>query len=213
MIAFFYFSPFKRLYSAHPYTYKLLFVPILLRLPYTQHTGITRIMPHSHEVVPTCCNTNSKSSDLVLPRSHGGPQYHQADLVRLFADPKIARNFKAAEPTISPFARALILQAFQHDIDNIRKPLVILDNACGTGLISEQLLDILGESAKEGMKLVCGDLSEGMVNYVKEKIEEKGWKNAEAKVVDAIVCYSYIMNKNTRETSSKLTIRVEDRLA
>lgn len=45
------------------------------------------------------------------------------------------------------------------------------------------------------MKLVCGDLSEGMVNYVKEKIEEKGWKNTEAKVVDAMVCYSHLMNK------------------
>lgn len=148
----------------------------------------------------------------MLPTSRGGPQYHQADLVRPFADPKIARNFKAAEPTISPFARALILQAFQHDVDNIRKPLVILDNACGTGLISEQLLDMLGESAEEGMKLVCGDLSEGMVNYVKEKIAEKGWKNAEAKVVDAMVCYSCLMNKTTRETSSRLTMRVEDRL-
>lgn len=169
-------------------------------------------MAHSHEVVPTCCNTNSKSSDAVLPTSHGGPQYHRADLVRLFADPKIARNFKAAEPTIGPFARALILQAFQHDFDHIRKPLVILDNACGTGLVSEQLLEMLGESAKEGMKLVCGDLSEEMVNYVKEKIEEKRWKNAEAKVVDAMVCYSYLMNQNTRETSSRLTIRVEDRL-
>lgn len=30
-----------------------------------------------------------------------------------------------------------------------------------------------------------------MVNYFKDKIEEKEWKNAEAKVVDAMVCYSY----------------------
>lgn len=91
---------------------------------------------------------------------------------------------------MSPFARELILQTFRHDVDKIRQPLVVLDNACGTGLVSEQLLDILDESAKRGMKLVCGDLSEGMVNYVKEKIEEKGWKNAEAKVVDAMVCIS-----------------------
>lgn len=156
-------------------------------------------MPHSHEVAPTCCITNSRPSDPVLPTSHGGPQYHQADLVRLFADPKIARNFKAMEPTVSPFARALILQAFHQDVDNIRKPLTILDNACGTGIISEQLFDILGESTKKGMKLVCGDLSEVMVNYVKEKIEEKGWKNAEARVVDAMVGYSYLMNEKTRE--------------
>lgn len=114
---------------------------------------------------------------------------------------------------MSPFARELILQAFQHDVDNIRKPLVVLDNACGTGLVSEQLLDILDESAKGGMKLVCGDLSEGMVNYVKEKIEEEGWKNAEAKVVDAMVClfFSYFRNNKQRETSSRLTI-VEHRL-
>lgn len=152
-------------------------------------------MHHSHEVAPTCCNTNSKTPDPVLPTSHGEPQYHQADLARLFADPKIARNFEAAEPTISPFARALILQTFRHDVENIGKPLVILDNACGTELISEQLLDIMGESAKEGMKLVCNDLSEGMVNYVKEKIEDKWWKNTEAKFVDAMVCYSHLRNK------------------
>lgn len=163
-------------------------------------------------MAPTCCNTNSKSSDPVLATSHGGPQYHKADLVRLSADPEITQNYTALEPTIKLFARALILQAFQYDVENIRKPLVILDNACGTGVISEQLLDMLGESTKEEMELVCGDLSERMVNHVKEKIEEKGWENAEAKVVDAMVCYSYLMNNNTRETSSKLTIRVEYRL-
>lgn len=147
-------------------------------------------MPHSHEAAPTCCNTNSHTSAPVLPKSDGGSQSHQAHLVRLFADPKVAQRYKLAEPAISPFARELILQTFRHDVDKIRQPLVVLDNACGTGLVSEQLLDILDESAKRGMKLVCGDLSEGMVNYVKEKIEEKGWKNAEAKVVDAMVCIS-----------------------
>lgn len=148
-------------------------------------------MPHSHEAALTSYNTNSHTSSPLLSKSHGGPQSHQAHLIRLFADPKVTRKYKAAEPAISPFARELILQTFQHDVDNIRKPLVVLDNACGTGLVSEQLLDILDESAKGGMKLVCGDLSEGMVNYVKEKIEEKGWKNAEAKVVDAMVCFLF----------------------
>lgn len=148
-------------------------------------------MPDPHEAAPTSCDTNSHTSSLVLSKSHGRPQFHQGHLRSLFADPKVSRKYEAAEPAIRPFARELILQTFQYDVDNIGKPLVVLDNACGTGLVSEQLLDILDESAKGGIKLICGDLSEGMVNCVKEKIEEKGWKNAEAKVVDAMVCYYY----------------------
>ncbi len=98
------------------------------------------------------------------------------------------------------FARLLLLQAL-HDVDAMKKPLVVLDNACGTGVVSDHLWELLDDSTKEGMQLVCGDFSEAMVKHVKHKIEERRWKGAEAKIVDAMVCVLSIFIHEREERS------------
>jgi len=44
---------------------------------------------------------------------------------------------------------------------------------------------ILDEDTRSNWELTCGDSSEAMVSITKDRIEEEGWNNAEAKVVDA----------------------------
>ncbi|GFF87487.1 ubiquinone/menaquinone biosynthesis methyltransferase ubiE [Aspergillus udagawae] len=66
-----------------------------------------------------------------------------------------------------------------------QRPLIILDNACGTGSISSTLQRTLDKRNKRNLKLTCGDLSEGMVEYTKQRMQAEGWDNAEAKVVNA----------------------------
>ena len=102
----------------------------------------------------------------------------------LWSSPDIARQYQYAEPVTGAFARHLIQQA---GAIGGEKPLVVLDNACGTGIVSEHLVEMVDESARERMRVVCGDFSEGMVGFVKEKIEEQGWKGVEARIVDAMV--------------------------
>lgn len=103
----------------------------------------------------------------------------------IYNNMKIAELYKAAQQTTEPFATLMIRKAGLDHFD--QTPLVVLDNACGTGVISAQLYEMLDESVKDEMQLVCGDNSERMVEYVKQKIQDDGWKGAKAEIVDAQV--------------------------
>ena len=62
------------------------------------------------------------------------------------------------------------------------KPLVILDDACGTGVISH----VLQTQAKERIaELVCADLSPAMIEYVNKRIIKEDWKSTTTQVADA----------------------------
>ncbi|KAJ7641565.1 S-adenosyl-L-methionine-dependent methyltransferase [Roridomyces roridus] len=58
---------------------------------------------------------------------------------------------------------------------------VVLDNACGGGLVASLLFDAVG---KDAVRVVCSDLEEYMVKSAAERIKKNGW-NAEVKVADA----------------------------
>ncbi|KAJ7486627.1 S-adenosyl-L-methionine-dependent methyltransferase [Mycena latifolia] len=59
------------------------------------------------------------------------------------------------------------------------KNTVMLDNACGGGVVTKLLFD-----ATSDVRVVCGDIEEHMVRSVAARIKVNGW-NAEATVVDA----------------------------
>ncbi|MCJ1354103.1 MAG: hypothetical protein MMC33_004090 [Icmadophila ericetorum] len=59
---------------------------------------------------------------------------------------------------------------------------VVLDNACGTGFVTDELLKAFPDS---NLKIHAVDVSEGMINIMKALVEQKGWeKNVEAKVMN-----------------------------
>ncbi|OOF99694.1 hypothetical protein ASPCADRAFT_203460 [Aspergillus carbonarius ITEM 5010] len=64
-------------------------------------------------------------------------------------------------------------------------PCVILDNACGLGIVSSHLNRTFGDEVKKQWTLTCGDVTEMMVEHTKLRIEREGWVGAEARVVDA----------------------------
>ena len=103
----------------------------------------------------------------------------------MWSNPRIAELYKVAERATGPFARSLIRQAGVYQVT--QTPLVVLDNACGTGVVSAQLYETLEESAKEKMQLTCADFSEHMVKAVTQRIEENHWNGATARLVDAQV--------------------------
>ncbi|KAJ7193782.1 S-adenosyl-L-methionine-dependent methyltransferase [Mycena pura] len=62
---------------------------------------------------------------------------------------------------------------------------LVLDNACGGGVVAAQLFGAIGPgTTTSDLHVVCGDLEKYMVKSAAERIEKHGW-NAEAKVVDA----------------------------
>lgn len=106
----------------------------------------------------------------------------------MWSDPQVASKYRGAEQITGVFAKFLLLQAGLPDAhaSEPKKPPIVLDNACGTGVVSENLWEMLDEHAKEELQLLCGDISEGMVGHIKKKIEEKGWHGADARVLDAM---------------------------
>ncbi|KAL9002550.1 MAG: hypothetical protein Q9188_004529 [Gyalolechia gomerana] len=101
-----------------------------------------------------------------------------------FKQEDMGRRYKNAENVTGPFAKALIQQAGLLD-PSTHSQLIILDNACGTGVVAAAVHDLLDSSTKKRMKLTCGDFAEPMLQAVKERIEENGWVNTEARLVDA----------------------------
>ncbi|KAI9934731.1 hypothetical protein AWENTII_005746 [Aspergillus wentii] len=105
------------------------------------------------------------------------------DFEKLFKDDAFVSKYKIGEKITGEFAKVLIEQS--GIANSTQRPLVIFDNACGTGIISSTLHDTLSVSARETWKLTCGDISEGMLEYTKQRIEHEHWHNAETKIVDA----------------------------
>ncbi|CAD6591728.1 MAG: hypothetical protein ASARMPREDX12_005395 [Alectoria sarmentosa] len=60
---------------------------------------------------------------------------------------------------------------------------VILDNACGAGVVTARLMEGGGSSNKD-LSVVCGDLDQTMVDLVAQRIKENGWQ-AKAERLDA----------------------------
>ncbi len=61
---------------------------------------------------------------------------------------------------------------------------VILDNACGAGIVTARLFESAG-SDRHDLNVVCGDLDQTMVELSEQRIKANNWKNAQAKRLDA----------------------------
>lgn len=102
----------------------------------------------------------------------------------MFKNPKMVQLYKIGEDFTKPFAETLIKQVGLTAPKAGEPSLVVFDNACGTGVVSEALYK-RGYGGR--MELTCGDTSEPMVAYMGERIKEDGWQGATVKLIDAQV--------------------------
>ncbi|CAM1503114.1 Fc.00g078900.m01.CDS01 [Cosmosporella sp. VM-42] len=65
-------------------------------------------------------------------------------------------------------------------------PLKLFDNACGSGLFTQEVQGVLPREVLEKSKFLCADNSEGMVSLVKRRVAAEGWVNVETKTLDAM---------------------------
>ncbi|KAJ7073234.1 S-adenosyl-L-methionine-dependent methyltransferase [Mycena belliarum] len=77
-------------------------------------------------------------------------------------------------------AKALLVQS--ELLPTPPKGAIVLDNACGAGILTSLLFEAVGQTSD--VRVVCGDIEEYMVNSAAERIKANGW-SAEAVVVDA----------------------------
>ncbi|KAJ5924044.1 hypothetical protein N7466_008231 [Penicillium verhagenii] len=105
----------------------------------------------------------------------------------LFNDDKYIKSYRLGEKVTGEFAQLLIDQTgIVADSHSSRDcPLLVLDNACGTGVISSILQRDLDHEVKTNWQLTCSDVSPGMLEYTRRRLESEKWLNAEVKTVDA----------------------------
>lgn len=107
----------------------------------------------------------------------------------MFESESFISQYKLGEKITREFARSLISQSGILTESKTKsqpdRPLVILDSACGTGVVSSILHHELDEQVRKQWTLTCGDVSEGMLKYTRARVEEEGWLNVEVKNVDA----------------------------
>jgi ubiquinone/menaquinone biosynthesis C-methylase UbiE len=103
---------------------------------------------------------------------------------KMFQTKDFVDRYKYTEKLTGLYAQTLV--DYSGVANTSQKPLAILDNACGIGAVSSVLNRTLDDEAKKTWKLTCGDLSEGMLEYTKQRLEDERWVNAETKVVNAL---------------------------
>lgn len=94
--------------------------------------------------------------------------------------------FKLSEKTTGYFAEALIKQSGLPSCSLDK--LVVLDMACGTGIVTTKLIEggFLSEASQAKLDITCADYAETMINYTKEKVATKGWNNVRTVLTDAM---------------------------
>ncbi|KAH9938872.1 S-adenosyl-L-methionine-dependent methyltransferase [Epithele typhae] len=97
---------------------------------------------------------------------------------------QVAERYKPGEAMTGPFAAHLIDLSGLSTADG-SSDLVVLDNACGTGIVTLQLHEHVPAAARARMSVVSADFSPPMVESVAARITENGWAGATAQVVDA----------------------------
>ena len=65
--------------------------------------------------------------------------------------------------------------------------LVVLDQACGTGVVADRLYKLFPDA---GLNLTCTDYSGAMLNLLESRAEKNGWKGLRTQQCDAQVCLS-----------------------
>ncbi|GFF40742.1 demethylmenaquinone methyltransferase [Aspergillus udagawae] len=105
-------------------------------------------------------------------------------LQNMFKAKEFTDRYKYTEKLTGLYAETLV--EYSGVANPYEKQLVVLDNACGIGAVSSVLNRTLNDEAKRTWKLTCGDLSEGMLEYTKQRLEDEGWVNAETKIVNAL---------------------------
>lgn len=120
----------------------------------------------------------------------------------MWDSPEFAKMYTSAEKLTGPYAQDLLDRTIVPDLNNDNdknenKDLIVLDLACGTGIVSARLMEILYKSdgddkgdakgrTRARLSLTCSDLADAMVDAVTNRIKACGWPNAQALKADAM---------------------------
>lgn len=96
----------------------------------------------------------------------------------------IAAKYSRAESATRPYAEIMVQKA---GIDKLEGEANVLDLACGSGAVTAAIYKALPKQKWDSVKVLGGDISQGMLDYLKARGKKEGWKGLETKIVDGTV--------------------------
>ncbi|KAJ9614567.1 hypothetical protein H2200_002704 [Cladophialophora chaetospira] len=103
--------------------------------------------------------------------------FNSKDFTKMYAE--------GAEKLTGWFAEELVKAAKLDQVSDDEK-LVVLDQACGTGIVSDRLVAGLNAKQKANLDLTCADFADSMIAYVGPRIQTFGLKSAQTVKADAV---------------------------
>ncbi|KIW74329.1 hypothetical protein Z517_12269 [Fonsecaea pedrosoi CBS 271.37] len=105
---------------------------------------------------------------------------------KMFNDANFTKVYaESAEKMTGHFADLLIKQSKLDELSE-NEELVVLDQACGTGIVSEHLVKMLNNKQRADLDLTCADFSDTMIEFVGPRIRGFGVKSAHAVKADVM---------------------------
>lgn len=106
------------------------------------------------------------------------------DVQKSWQDKSIAEKYARSEKATKPFGELMVNKA---GFDKLEGDAHIFDLACGTGAVEAALYEVLPKEKWGSTKVLGGDISESMLDYLKERADNEGWTGVETQVIDATV--------------------------
>lgn len=78
----------------------------------------------------------------------------------------------------------------QMGITNITsQPVDFFDNACGTGVLTQELQSMLTNEIIQKSSFLCADKAQNMVDMVKKRVTDEGWTNTKVTTLGSMVLF------------------------
>jgi ubiquinone/menaquinone biosynthesis C-methylase UbiE len=104
-------------------------------------------------------------------------------------DDGVARKYLNAENATRPYAKILVDKSGLKDGEES----YVLDLACGTGAVVQEIYDAVPKEKWDGVKVYGGDVSSGMVEYLQTRGKGNGWSGLTTGIVDGNVSSSNLL--------------------
>ncbi|KAI4646741.1 hypothetical protein J4E93_004964 [Alternaria ventricosa] len=101
-----------------------------------------------------------------------------------FLDAEAAQKYKNAEKATRPYVKTIVEQSGIAAHLESGAEANILDFACGTGVVAQEIYDTVPKERWGQLKVLGADISPPMLEYLRARGETQGWKGLDTKVVD-----------------------------
>lgn len=106
-----------------------------------------------------------------------------------FLDAESAQKYKNAEKATRPYVKTIVQQSGIAAYLETGAEANILDFACGTGVVAQEIYDTVPKEKWEQLKVLGTDISAPMLEHLRARGETQGWKKLDTKIVDGNVSY------------------------